>query len=256
MARSVKRAGPVECADQDPDPDIVEYERSRSIEGRDRIVFKYAYLAESIAGKMAREPDQRGDFVQVGYVGLLKAVDRFDGSLRVPFSAYARSMISGEISHHLRDFASAMRVPRWYQGLNRRFNGASDRLFGKLLRTPTAAELAAEMNLTDVGMAELLSLREHFRIASADDGASLDDIDRSQQLRSPRYVSFRLPVEDRIALDKALENLANFERRIVYLFFYMDFSQTEIARRLGSSQKHISRTIARAISQLKTDIHR
>ncbi len=77
---------------------------------------------------------------------------------------------------------------------------------------------------------------------------------RVDAIKSARLQSFRLPVEDRIVLDKALEGLAEFERRVVELFFYKDLTQTEIARRLGFSQKHISRTLASTLRKLKEDL--
>ena len=105
------------------------------------------------------------------------------------------------------------------------------------------------------GVKEILRLRDSYNLMSLSerqDGG--DGPPRIDAIRSARHMSFRLPVEDRIVLDRALEGLADFERRVVELFFYKDLTQTEIARRLGFSQKHISRTLANTLRKLKEDL--
>jgi RNA polymerase sigma-B factor len=171
----------------------------------------------------------------------------------VPFEAYARTVISGEISHYLRDLAPIMRVPRWYQTLNRRLHQAHERLTGSLQREPSVEELADEMNVTPEGVHEIVRLRDSYNLASLSDerqGGSTVQVDA---IKSRRYLSFQLPVEDRIALDRAIERL-EAERNLIHLFFYKDLTQTEIARRLGFSQKHISRLLAQSLRKLKEDL--
>ncbi|MBV8339196.1 MAG: sigma-70 family RNA polymerase sigma factor, partial [Candidatus Eremiobacteraeota bacterium] len=212
-------------------------------------------LVKSIAGHYAAGQAQRDDLEQVGCVGLIKAVERYDPTLGVPFEAYARTVVSGEIFHYLRDLAPVLRVPRWYRTLNRRLHESHDRLIVTLGRAPTHEELATDMNIRVEGVKEILRLRDTYNLMSLSERAEgTEGPPRLEAIRSSRHLTFRLPVEDRIVLDKALDRLADFERRVVDLFFYKDLTQTEIARRLGFSQKHISRTLATTLRKLKEDL--
>jgi RNA polymerase sigma-B factor len=237
------------------DTEFEAYAKTRALELRDRIVLAHMGLVKSIAWHHAPTQSQRDDLEQVGCVGLIKAVERYDPSLGVPFEAYARTVVSGEIFHYLRDLAPVLRVPRWYRTLNRRLHESHDRLVVALGREPALDELAVDMNITTEGVSEILRLRDSYNLMSlSDKGDNGEGPPRIDAIKSARLQSFRLPVEDRIVLDKALEGLAEFERRVVELFFYKDLTQTEIARRLGFSQKHISRTLATTLRKLKEDL--
>jgi RNA polymerase sigma-B factor len=229
------------------------YRQTRSIESRDALVLLHAPLVTSIASHYSRGLVDRDDLEQVGYVGLIKAVERFDASLGVPFEAYARMVIGGEISHYVRDVVPRMRVPRWYGTLNRRLHESHGRLTARLMREPTVFELATDMNVTPEGVNEILKLRDTYNLLSLSDTPA-DQSPQIERIRSQRYTTFSLPVEDRIILDRALERLAEFEQRVVQLFFFQDLTQTEIARRLGFSQKHISRTIGNVLKKLRHEI--
>ncbi|HXW50716.1 MAG TPA: sigma-70 family RNA polymerase sigma factor [Candidatus Acidoferrales bacterium] len=239
------------------DTEFEAYAQTRALELRDRLVVAHMDLVRSIVAHYApnQAKAQRDDLEQVGYVGLIKAVERYDPSLGVPFEAYARTVVSGEIFHYLRDLAPVLRVPRWYRTLNRRLHESHDRLVVDLGREPTEEELAADMNIEVDGIKEILRLRDSYNLMSLSDRAEGgDEPPRWAALRSTRHQTFRLPIEDRIVLDRAVERLADFERSVVELFFYKDLTQTEIARRLGFSQKHISRTLASTLRKLKEDI--
>lgn len=234
--------------------EFAAYWATRSQALRDGLVVAHMPLVRHIAQQFVRVSGSRDDLEQVGYLGLIKAVERFDPGFGAPFDAYARTVISGEISHYLRDLAPLLRVPRWYRTLNRRMHEAHDRLTARLQREPSIEELADQMNVTPDGVREILRLRDSYNLASLSEepqaagGAQIDAI------KSQRYLSFQLPVEDRIALDRAIDRLAEVERKLIRLFFYKDLTQTEIARRLGFSQKHISRLLAQSLRKLKDDL--
>jgi RNA polymerase sigma-B factor len=231
------------------------YLTSRSLELRDALVVRHMPLVKRVAFHYARIPDQRDDLIQVGYVGLIKAVENFDPSMGVPFEAYARPVIAGEITHYLRDQAPLLRPPRWYRGLNIRLHATRDSLIAKLQREPTVDELAQAMNITVEGVEEILKLRASYNLMSlspnSDTSGSAVKLDA---IRSKRHLSFQLPIEDHVALDMALEQLETFERRVVHLFFYMDLTQTEIATRVGSTQRQISRVLAKTLLKIKDRI--
>lgn len=236
-----------------PNTEFAAYRTSRSREQRDALVVRHMPLVRRVASHYARDPDMRDDLTQVGYVGLIKAVENFDPDRGVPFEAYARPMIAGEITHYLRDQAPVIKPPRWYQGLNVRLHETRSHLMAKLQREPTTEELAEAMNVTPEGIAEILKLRASYNLMSLTPTAESPDANvRVDAIRSRRHMSFQLPIEDRVTLDMALDQLADFERRAVYLFFFMDLTQTEVAKRLGSTQRQISRVLAKTLEKMRS----
>ena len=243
-------AAPLDIA---PNAEFADYQRSRSLEERDALIVRYMPLVKRVSSHYAREPAMRDDLIQVGYVGLIKAVENFDPALRVPFEAYARPMIAGEIAHYLRDQAPVIKPPRWYRGLNARLHETRERLAAALHREPTLDELAEGMNVTREGIEEILKLRASYNLLSLTPNAeSADGAVKLDAIRARRQVSFQLPIEDRLTLDMALDELAVFERKIVYLFFFMDLTQTEVAQRIGSTQRQVSRILAKTLEKLRS----
>src|SRR5215208_4235921 len=188
------------------------------------------------------------DLLQVGYVGMMKAINGYRLDSEAKFSSYAYSMIEGEIKHHLRDTA-LVKTPRWARSLHARVSEATSRLTAELGRPPLIEEVASEVNITPEGISELMKLFSDTDVLSLDRGGD-EEVDLSA-IKSLRYESFSLPVEDRILLEQALESLNELQRKVVYLFFYKDLCQTEIGRRLGLSQRKTSRTVASAVKVLK-----
>ena len=230
--------------------EFAAYARDRSIEQRDELVVRHMPLVKRVASHFATEPNLRDDLVQVGYVGLIKAVENFDPKLGVPFEAYARPMIAGEISHYLRDLAPLLRPPRWYRSLNKRLHETRETLIGELNREPSVEELACGMNMPVGGVEEILKLRASYNLMSLTPNAESPEANLDA-IRSTRQISFQLPIEDRVTLDMALEQLASVERKVVYLFFFMDLTQTEIAQRVGSTQRQVSRILARTLQKMR-----
>lgn len=191
------------------------------------------------------------DLLQVGYVGLVKAVNGYKMDSKARFSSYAYSMIDGEIRHHFRD-AALVKRPRWARSLYSKVSEATTRLTSELGRPPLVEEIAKEVNVTPEGVMELMKLFLDTNVASLDgerdDGGSGVDI---AAVKSIQYEAFSLPLEDRIQLEQALETLSGVQRQVVYLFFYKDLSQTEIGKRLHLPQRKVSRIIASATKSLR-----
>lgn len=190
------------------------------------------------------------DLLQVGYVGLIKAVKGYRIDSEAKFSSYACAMIDGELRHHFRDTA-LMRKPRWARSLYSKVSEATSRLTAELGRPPLVDEIAREVNITPEGVLELMKLFLDTNVSSLDDereGSNGADISAIKNLH---HETFSLPIEDRIILEEALQKLSEVQRQVVYLFFYKDLSQTEIGRRLGLSQRKISRIVASATKSLK-----
>lgn len=189
------------------------------------------------------------DLLQVGYVGLVKAVNGYKTDSKAKFSSYAYSMIDGELRHHFRDTALVKR-PRWARSLYSKVSEATVKLTAELGRPPLVEEVAKEVNVTTEGVLELMKLFLDTNVCSLDEERDEDGADISA-IKSIQYEAFSLPVEDRIQLEQALESLSEMQRNVVYLFFYKDLSQTEIGQMLGLPQRKVSRIIASATKALK-----
>jgi RNA polymerase sigma-B factor len=215
----------------------------------ERLLSMHARLLNHLVGRYAacsEEPYE--DLHQVGYVGLMKAVKGYRIDSEAKFSSYAYTMIEGEIKHHLRDTA-LVKQPRWARGLYARVTEATTRLTAELGRPPLIEEVAGEVNIAPEGLTELTKLFSDTDVTSLDAGED-DDFDVSA-IKSLRYETFSLPVEDRILLEQALGSLNELQRKVVYLFFYKDLCQTEIGKKLGLSQRKTSRTVASAVKAMK-----
>jgi RNA polymerase sigma-B factor len=212
---------------------------SMNVKILNHIVRRYASSSE--------EPYE--DLLQVGYVGLMKAINGYRLDSEAKFSSYAYAMIEGEIKHHLRD-AALVKRPRWARSLHTKVSEVTRRLTAEFGRPPLIEEVADEVNITPEGVSELMKLFCDTDVVSLDAGE--DEVVDVSAIKSLRYETFSLPVEDRIMLEQALESLTELQRKVVYLFFYKDLCQTEIGRKLGLSQRKTSRTVASAVKVLKS----
>src|SRR5215204_4574784 len=216
----------------------------------ERILSMNAKILNHIVRRYVSTSDESyEDLLQVGYVGMMKAINGYRLDSEAKFSSYAYSMIEGEIKHHLRDTALVKR-PRWARSLHARVSEATRRLTAELGRPPLIEEVAGEVNITPEGVSELMKLFSDTDVLSLDAGEN-EEVDVSA-IKSLRYETFSLPVEDCILLEQALESLNDLQRKVVYLFFYKDLCQTEIGRKLGLSQRKTSRTVASAVKVLKS----
>src|SRR5215213_921733 len=214
----------------------------------ERILSMNAKILNHIVRRYASTSDESyEELLQVGYVGMMKAINGYRLDSEAKFSSYTYSMIEGEIKHHLRD-TSLVKRPRWARSLHARVSAATRRLTAELGRPPLIEEIASEVNITPEGVSELMKLFCDTDVLSLDGGED-EEVDVSA-IKSLHYETFSLPVEDRILLEQALDSLTELQRKVVYLFFYKDLCQTEIARKLGLSQRKTSRTVASAVKVL------
>jgi len=235
----------------DPVVGLIEaYREQGDRRALERIISMNVKILNHIVRRYASSSDESyEDLLQVGYVGIMKAINGYRLDSEARFSSYAYAMIEGEIKHHLRDTALVKR-PRWARSLHAKVSEATSRLTAELGRPPLIEEVADEVNVTPEGVSELRKLFSDTDVVwlDADEG---DEVDVSA-IKSLRYETFSLPVEDRILLEQALESLTELQRKVVYLFFYKDLCQTEIGRKLGLSQRKTSRTVASAVKVLKS----
>jgi RNA polymerase sigma-B factor len=235
----------------DPVVGLIEAYRERGDRRAvERILSMNVKILNHIVRRFASSSDESyEDLLQVGYVGMMKAVNGYRLDSEAKFSSYAYSIIEGEIKHYLRDTAIVKR-PRWARSLYARVTEATRKLTAELGRPPLIEEVASEVNIAPEGVSELTKLFCDTDVVSLDAGKE-EEVNVSA-IKSLRYETFSLPVEDRILLDQAIESLTELQRKVIYLFFYKDLCQTEIGRKLGLSQRKTSRTVASAVKALKS----
>ncbi len=220
---------------------------------REELVVAHLNLVRYIAMKFSNRGEALDDLIQVGTVGLIKAIDRFDIQRGVEFTTYATPTIVGEIKRYFRDKGWAVKVPRRLQELNLSVNKAIEKLTVELGHSPTVAELAQRLHASQEEILEAQELGQAYNLLSLDTEVMGEGDSKSHTLAE--YIGqtdagLEL-LEDRTNLERAFEVLAPRERVIVYLRFYESVSQTEIAKRLNCSQMHVSRLQARALEKLK-----
>ncbi|MFF1925058.1 SigB/SigF/SigG family RNA polymerase sigma factor [Streptomyces sp. NPDC058221] len=198
------------------------------------------------------------DIVQVGTIGLIKAIDRFDLSREVEFTSFAVPNILGEIKRHFRNTTWAVHVPRRLQELRVNLTQAREQLAGTLDRRPTVKELAAHLELSEEEIIEGLVAANGYTAGSIDMPADSPETghvgDRSRSYADS--IGDCDPALDLIvdlqALAPLLADLDARERRIVQLRFGQEMTQSQIGAELGLSQMHVSRLLTRVLSRLRT----
>ena len=220
---------------------------------RDEAVRTWLPLAQHLAHRYSGRGEPDDDLLQTATVGLIKAIDRFDPTRGVEFAGFAIPTILGEIRRHFRDRTWSVRVPRRMQELRMAITDAGNQLTQKLGRSPTVADIAAHLDTTEEEVLEGLEGARAYSAASlstpvTEDGSTslgdtLGEDDHEMQL-----------AELRIALGPAMATLDERERTILSLRFFGNLTQSEIADKIGVSQMHISRLIARSLAKLRTEL--
>jgi RNA polymerase sigma-B factor len=211
------------------------------------VVELYLPLVRVLARRYANRGERLEDLVQVGSVGLIHAVDRFDPARGTQFGAFAIPTICGEIQKHLRDRSGAVRVPRRLAELTVRVRSPRERLAACLRRAPTVSELAEETGLAETEVAEALwtdLIRTPISLSAGSEERDLEGVVPPDGAYSAS--------DDRLLLAAGFRALAKRERRILHLRFYAGLSQAEIARELGLSQIQVSRLIRTSLERMRS----
>ncbi len=213
-------------------------------------------LVRFVAGRFRARSEQMEDIVQVGTIGLIKAIDRFDLTREVEFTTFAIPYVTGEIKRYFRDTGWAVHVPRRLQELRVELAKATDELSSRLGRSPNVRELAALMNLSEEEIIEAQIASNGYRANSLDMPA--DDTPRRGRPGS-RPWSERIgttdenleKVENIHVLERLLPKLEPRERRILRMRFGQEMTQSQIGAELGISQMHVSRLLSRTLARLR-----
>ena len=242
---SVPLQGPV--GDEEITAALSEYALTRDPARREEIVTAHLGLVKQLVRRYLRRGEPPEDLLQVGAIGLIKAVDGFDPDLGFAFAPYASKTIVGELKRHFRDNGWSVRAPRRLQELYLELGPALDALTQRLGRSPTVTELAAETGASTEHILEALEAGNAYRSASLDaPGPEGEPLAARLGGEERAYGE----VENRALLLPHLADLPERERRILELRFGEDLTQSEIAARVGLSQMHVSRLLARSLARL------
>ncbi len=213
-------------------------------------------LADHIARRFEGRGEPRDDLVQVARVGLVNAVVRFDVETGSDFVSFAVPTIMGEVRRHFRDNSWSVKVPRRLKELHLRLGAATAELSQRLGRAPTATELAAELGMDRDEVVEGLVAGSSYNTLSIDSGGSGSDDDDARAIADTLGdVDTSLDrIENREALRPLLEALPERERMVLVLRFFESMTQTQIAERVGISQMHVSRLLAKSLTRLRDQL--
>ncbi len=231
------------------------YHEDGDLAARDQLIEQYMSLVRSLARRYSYRGEQLDDLVQIGAIGLIKAIDRFDIERGVELTTYATPNIIGEIKRHFRDKGWSVRVPRGLQELNVQLSRLVEELTVELGRSPTISELAKAANAEEEDVLEALESGRAYSSVSLSTGSGGDDEGELDPLESlgaeePQYeVS-----EDRAVLAPGFRVLDDRERKILHLRFFKGLTQSQIAQQIGISQMHVSRLIRRALEKIREEI--
>ena len=231
------------------------YKEHGDMDAREQLVMSHFNLVRFLANKFKNRGEPLDDLIQVGYLGLLKAIDRFDPERGLEFTTYATPTILGEIKRHFRDKGWSVRVPRRLQELSAKVNQATDTLTTQLQRSPTIDEIA---DYLDASVDEVLEAMES---SSAYSSVPLEGTGSSENDDAPsiidRYAtedSELALTDDRLIIEEALEGFSPREREVIELRFLKGMTQIEIAEKLGISQVQVSRLLRRTLKKIQDKI--
>jgi len=218
---------------------------------RDDLVTLHLPLVSFLARRFRDRGEPLDDLVQVGTIGLIKAVDRFDPERGVEFSTYATPTIVGEIKRHFRDKGWAIRVPRRLQELRLSIGSATAELSQSSGRTPTVAEIAAHLGISEDDVIEGLEGAQAYSTSSLDAPVGGDDDAPMLADRLGDVDPSLETIEYRESLRPLLAALPSRERRILALRFFHGMTQSQIAEEVGVSQMHVSRLLTKSLATLR-----
>ena len=226
-----------------------------SEKAREQLIEQYMSLVRSLARRYSYRGEQLEDLVQIGAIGLIKAIDRFDVSRGVELTTYATPNIIGEIKRHFRDKGWSVRVPRGLQELNVQLARLVEQLTVQLGRSPTIPELAKAAGAEEEEVLEALESGRAYTSLSLSVGGGGGDDDDLDPLESLGELEHEYEVsEDRAVLAPGWRVLDDRERKILHLRFFEGLTQSQIAQQIGISQMHVSRLIRLSHEKIRETI--
>jgi RNA polymerase sigma-B factor len=229
------------------------YHEGGDATAREALVQRHLPLVRSLARRYAGRGEALDDIEQVGAIGLIKAIDRYELSREVALTTYATPNVVGEIKRHFRDKGWAIRVPRALQELNGKMGPTIERLTAKLGRSPTIAEIAEEFDTSPEQVLEAMEAGSAYAPQSLSAGPDADSELDPMETIGTEDVEFAR-TDERTSLEPALAALPDREQLILKLRFEEGLTQTQIADKIGISQMHVSRLIRRSLERMRAQL--
>jgi len=231
------------------------YHAEGDLSAREELIERHLSLVRSLARRYAHRGEQLDDLVQIGSIGLIKAIDRFDLDRGVELTTYATPNIIGEIKRHFRDKGWSVRVPRGLQELNVQLSRLVEELTVQLGHSPTVGELADASGAEEEEVLEALESGRAYSSLSLSGGTTQDDDDALDPMETigseePQYEIS----EEWAVIAPGLRALDGRERQILHLRFFEGLTQSQIAQQIGISQMHVSRLIRRSLDKIRREI--
>lgn len=220
---------------------------------RDDLVVSYHWLAQRVARRFADRGEPTDDLLQVAALGLVKAVERFDPEVGSNFIGYAMPTMVGEVRRYFRDHTWSVRVPRRAKDLKASITKSIDELQHELGRSPRIEEIAARLDVPDEIVLEAMEAATAYKASSLDAPVGRDQ-------NTSHDAALAVPdteitdIVNLTAVRQLLEGLPGRERRILYLRYFENMSQAEIAEQVGTSQVHVGRLIKASLERLRSKI--
>jgi RNA polymerase sigma-B factor len=220
---------------------------------RELLVQRHLPLVRALARRYAGRGEALDDIEQVGAIGLIKAIDRYELSREVALTTYATPNVVGEIKRHFRDKGWAIRIPRGLQELNSKMSSTIERLTAKLGHSPSIAEIAEELQTTPEQVLEAMEAGSAYAPVSLSSGPTSDGELDPMETIGTEDLNFERS-EQRASLEPALELLPEREREILRMRFEDGLTQTQIAEQVGVSQMHVSRLIRKSLARMRAEL--
>jgi RNA polymerase sigma-B factor len=231
------------------------YHEGGDASAREALVQRHLPLVRSLARRYAGRGEALDDIEQVGAIGLIKAIDRYELSREVALTTYATPNVVGEIKRHFRDKGWAIRVPRALQELNGKMGPTIERLTARLGRSPSIAEIAQEFGTTPEQVLEAMEAGSAYAPQSLSGGPGGDGDSELDPMETIGNVDAEFArTDERTSLEPALAALPDREQLILKLRFEEGLTQTQIAERIGISQMHVSRLIRRSLERMRAQL--
>ena len=231
------------------------YKEEGDEDAREQLIVSHLNLVRFLASKFKNRGESLDDLIQVGNIGLIKAIDRFEPERGLEFTTYATPTIMGEIKRHFRDKGWSVRVPRRLQELSAKVNQATDELTKDLQRSPSVQEIAEHLGVSVDEVLEAMESSSAYSSVPLEGGGSGGDQGAPSVI--DHYATEDqdlLASDDRMVIEETIKDFSPREQEVIQMRFVEGLTQVEIANRLGVSQVQVSRFLRRTLKKVQDRI--
>ena len=230
------------------------YKEEGDEDAREQLIVSHLNLVRFLASKFKNRGESLDDLIQVGTIGLIKAIDRFEPERGLEFTTYATPTIMGEIKRHFRDKGWSVRVPRRLQELSAKVNQATDELTCDLQRSPSVDEIAKYLDVSVDEVLEAMESSSAYSSVPLESGSSENEDAPSVLDRYATEDKDLVASDDRMVIQEAISSFSPREQEVLTMRFKDGLTQVEIANRLGVSQVQVSRFLRRTLKKVQDHI--